>query len=377
MKASVLFLTIVSLTWSMPVDAKNFTLQREIRGNDFFSDFYWWSYADPTKGYVDYLTKAQAQEANLSYVNDQGNFVMQVDHTTLLADNDTVGRKSVRIQSNDLMSDGVLLAKLVSMPTGLATWPALWTCTTDTWPSGGEIDIVEGANNQGPRNLVSLHTQSGCSIPSGQGTVSNRNDTGYSSDSNCDHQPGCSVQTSVNNTFGINFNQNGGGYFAMVRDTVADGAGISVYFWPMSATGESLPSALSYPALAYLQTDTNVTSSAYTTQSALWSTPIAHFPNLNSSCAMQNYFEPHQIIFDITLCGTWAGETFQYVSNLGNITCEEYVRDNPTAFEDARFEVEYIRVYGTDSASRIALPFSTAAISLSLSMLSALLLSLA
>jgi hypothetical protein len=251
---------------------------------------------------------------------------MRVDDTTLLSDQDTAGRKSVRIQSNDLMTDGIVLAKFNWVPQGPSTWPAYWTCTTDTWPRGGEIDILEGANDQGPRNLVSLHTESGCYVPGGQGTSTNRNDSGYSSASDCYNQPGCSVQTSVNNSFGPDLNQNGGGYFAMVRDTVVDGAGISVYFWPGSASNDSLPSALQYPALPYLQTDTNVTSIAYTTQSALWSTPIAHFPNSNSTCAMQNYFEPHQIILDITLCGTWAGATFQSVYGSSNTTCIEYVR---------------------------------------------------
>jgi hypothetical protein len=151
-----------------------------------------------------------------------------------------------------------------------------------------------------------------------------RNDTGYSSQTNCSHQPGCSVSVSAQDSFGPTFNQNGGGYFAMVRDTIEGGQGISVYFWPSNTT--NLPTALQYPALPYMQTDTNVTSIAYTTQSTAWSTPNAHFPNSNSTCAMQNYFEPHNIILDTTLCGDWAGETFQYTSSCPNVTCEDYVR---------------------------------------------------
>jgi len=208
----------------------------------------------------------------------------------------------------------------------ISTWPAFWTCTTDQWPTGGEIDIMEGANDQGPRNLASLHTQQGCVIPGDLGSMTNRNDTGFSGQSDCDHQPGCSVQFSANNSFGPDFNRNGGGYFAMVRDTIAGGDGISVYFWSATTSDDSLPTALQYPALPYLQTDTNVTSIAYTTQSSLWSRPAAHFPNSNSTCAMQNYFEPHQIILDTTLCGSWAGETFGQISSCPNVSCEDYVR---------------------------------------------------
>lgn len=208
------------------------------------------------------------------------------------------------------------------------TWPAFWTCTTDRWPRGGEIDIIEGANDQGPRNLASLHTLPGCAIPAGQGTPTGRNDTGFSNEADCQYQPGCSVQFSSNNSFGPAFNQNGGGYFAMVRDTAVGGKGISVYFWPASASAidDGLPAALRYPALPFLQTDGEVSSLDYTTQSAPWSTPGAHFPNGNSTCAMQTLYEPHEIILDTTLCGTWAGETFQYVSSCPAVSCEEYVR---------------------------------------------------
>jgi hypothetical protein len=54
------------------------------------------------------------------------------------------------------------------------------------------------------------------------------------------------------------------------------------------------------------------------------------------------------------------------------------LQDNPTAYEDARFEVEYIRVYGNkDGALGLPVPSTTAAVSLSVSIFTALLLSLA
>jgi hypothetical protein len=52
MKACALLATLF-LLWSAQLEAKNYTLQSEIRGNDFFSKFSWWSYADPTEGYVE------------------------------------------------------------------------------------------------------------------------------------------------------------------------------------------------------------------------------------------------------------------------------------------------------------------------------------
>lgn len=267
------------------------------------------------------------------------------------------------------------------------TWPAFWTCTTEQWPIGGEIDIIEGANDQGPLNLASLHTDLGCSIPGAQSTL--RNDTGFSSQTNCTDQPGCSIGFSQANSFGPDFNSIGGGYFAMVRDTAIGGQGISIYFWPASTSSQSIPTALLDSPLPYLTTSTNVTSLAYSTQNSRWLTPAAHFPNSNSSCEMAKYYDAHNIIFDTTLCGSWAGNTFQYNSACPNVTCQDYVASewaadeiplhhgcstfflchltgNASAFSDARWEIEYLRVYtdpsdsGTGQLSNSALLASSA-----------------
>jgi beta-glucanase (GH16 family) len=46
------------------------------------------------------------------------------------------------------------------MPQGCATWPAAWTVIEDGWPAGGEIDIIEGVNDESP-NHSTLHTSPG------------------------------------------------------------------------------------------------------------------------------------------------------------------------------------------------------------------------
>lgn len=70
-------------------------------------------------------------------------FVMRADSTSTVAASDP-GRKSVRISSIQTYTDSLLVLDVAHMPEGCATWPAFWTVTADqTWPAGGEIDIVE------------------------------------------------------------------------------------------------------------------------------------------------------------------------------------------------------------------------------------------
>ncbi|PWO01383.1 hypothetical protein FA09DRAFT_335994 [Tilletiopsis washingtonensis] len=327
------------------VAAGNWTLRDDIYGNGFFNAFTWWDYADPTHGYVNYVSKSEARSSNLSYVASNGAFVMRADSSSIPQFKES-GRKSVRLHSVNTMGDGVLVAKIARMPMGCGTWPAFWTCTRRNWPSGGEIDIIEGANDQGPLNLASLHTTAGCSIAAGNTSRS----SGFADKTDCISQPGCSERFSLTNSFGKDFNQNGGGWYAMKRDTRSGGEGISVYFWPSNTSVDALPAAVAAAAGSappYVLTGANATAEDL----AKWGQPAAHFDN-GASCDMSQYFEQHEIIINLSFCGDWAGETFQS-SGCGPQSCSSFVRNNPSAFEDARWEFDYVRVY-TDSAWRKA-----------------------
>ena len=55
------------------------------------------------------------------------------------------GRDSVRISSQTAYDEAVFVLDLQHMPYGCATWPAFWTLSQQgPWPTGGEIDIIEG-----------------------------------------------------------------------------------------------------------------------------------------------------------------------------------------------------------------------------------------
>jgi hypothetical protein len=97
-----------------------------------------------------------------------------------------------------------------------------WTVNQENYPSGGEIDIIEGIN-EANINTETLHTDSGCNIVrADQG--GNMQGDGYC-DNNYSHPPsqyanqGCSViDSSAANSpsYGNDFNNIGGGVYAMV-----------------------------------------------------------------------------------------------------------------------------------------------------------------
>ncbi|CAD6965213.1 unnamed protein product [Tilletia laevis] len=351
------------------VNARNWTMQNEISGSQFFDEFRWWSYGDPTHGTVSYQSESDAIKQNLSYVDEAtGRFVIRADSTNFV-DPSSEGRASVRMHSKEPMGDGLLIAKISKMPVGCGSWPAFWTVTQNTWPTGGEVDILEGVNgvsSRSVRNLASLHTTDGCAIGPGKSD----NSTGYSYQENCAYQPGCSQQFTLDNSYGTGFNENNGGYFAMLRDTAPGGNGISVYFWPASASDSSVPLAVrAQPGSAPRRVITSPQDLApggnNNTQNKLpgktyeWGLPAAFFANTapgatakGAQCQMDQFFDDHTIIINLSFCGDWAGQVWSQTPECSSLapTCDEYVRNNPHAFENASFEFDYIRLYSSQSS---------------------------
>ncbi len=134
------------------------------------------------------------------------------------------GRKSVRLESKDEFNEVLIIADFSHLPsaypTGLiisnqdsacGTWPAFWTADLNNWPSGGEIDIIEGVN-QDLTNHVALHTSSGCTVQGGA-------QTGRFETTNCDANAagnaGCGGYSPSSSSYGEGFNKLGGGVYAM------------------------------------------------------------------------------------------------------------------------------------------------------------------
>jgi len=311
----------VSTPWKL-VEAHN--------GSDFFQGWTFWNAADPTDGTVDYLDESDATAANLAYVNSAGNAIMAVDTTN----NITGNRKSVRITTNSQYSQALWILAAKHIPTGCGTWPAFWT-NGPNWPAGGEIDIVEGVNAY-TTDQSSIHTEPGCNMSSDNSTILGITGTVIGG-TNCaeaeTEDQGCGVLASASNvSFGAPFNNNGGGYYA----SKLDDTGVSVHFWPMDQVpsdilaGTPLPSSWGQPLAAWAATD----------------------------CNPSTFFSDHSAIFDTTLCGVWAGEVWNdsdpaagqeqsCAQMTGYPTCAEYVMAEGSAFSEAYWEVQSVKIYQT------------------------------
>lgn len=187
--------------------------------------------------------------------------------------------------------------------------------------------MIEGVS-LAKQNLMSLHTSANC-------TTAGANETGTLLTANCDqaapnqYGSGCGVQNNATNSFGSNFNAMDGGVYA----TEWTANYIRGWFFPRSAIPWDIQRGYPMPET--------------------WGPPSANF---QGSCDIPAHFKEHNILFDTTFCGDWAGNVWAgdpVCSKLAP-TCVAYVASTPAAFEDAYWQVNYVKVY----KQRKAQPFS-------------------
>ncbi|KAF2224318.1 concanavalin A-like lectin/glucanase domain-containing protein [Elsinoe ampelina] len=309
-------LSLITLfTFLVSSCSAGWVLKDDYNPSNFFSKFSFWTGPDPTHGHVNYVDQGTAT-ANGLIKQRNGGIYMGVDYTNKAPN----GRMSVRLTSNAKYNVGsLLILDIKHMPVGCGTWPAYWTVGPN-WPNGGEIDIIEGVHNQ-DHNAMTLHTSEGCTI--------NQNPlmTGSLATSNCyikapgqwDNQ-GCSVAAPSTNTYGKGLNQIQGGVYAVAWQK----AQIRVWFFPRGAIPADISAANPKPAN--------------------WGKPLSIF---SGGCNIPQFFKDHQIVFDTTFCGDWAGnvwgqsgcQTSQYP------TCQSFVSNNPGAFKNAYWQINSLKVY--------------------------------
>ncbi|KAF8749919.1 hydrolase family 16 [Rhizoctonia solani] len=191
------------------------------------------------------------------------------------------GRNSVRIISKKQWDNHVQIMDVRHMPQGCGTWPAYWTTSsTVSWPSDGEIDIIEGSMTKHPM-LQTLHT----TLVALNLSLVTRPELRLVPTANwqVNSNTGCGVRNPLANSYGPQFNANGGGWYAMERTKTY----IKVWFWPRNSA--------TVPA--------QVKNGSGSINTSSWGTPFAAFVNSN------------------------------------------YVNNNPSAFKNAYWDIAALRVY--------------------------------
>ncbi|KAJ4470257.1 concanavalin A-like lectin/glucanase domain-containing protein [Lentinula aciculospora] len=307
-----------------------YTPIREYSGTDFFSEWDYYGFIDNTTwGNVNYVDENTGTSQGLTYIDSTtGHAIIRVDNTTNIPTATTVNRNSVKITTKDAYPIGSLVVIDVwHIPYGCSVWPSFWMLGTNLlWPNSGEIDIIESINNL-PSNQYALHTTPGCFLPSNPSN-SALVQSGNTISTNCSTGQGCVVGEMKPNSFGSGFAQAGGGVFA----TQLDVSGIYMWFWQRS----SIPTSISQADSSSLM---NLTD---------WGAPTAAF--ISSACNITQYFQPQQLILDITLCGVWAGVPSIYNATGCSGQCIDNVigSGNPI-YNDAYWDISYIRTYLANS----------------------------
>ncbi|KAI2782453.1 glycoside hydrolase family 16 protein [Daldinia loculata] len=329
--------------------ATGYSLTTHYAGQGLLDSFSFFTGSDPSHGFVDYQSKEDALAKNLvSIESDTNNVRLGVDSNNTYSTSDT-GRPSVRLTSDDAFTHGLFIADIYHMPASTCgTWPSFWAFNNQDngaeWPSGGELDIIDGANTA-QRNLYSAHTTTGCKSPSA-------GFTGKQGRANCSptlDNIGCETVSPPSDTtsYGDAFNAEGGGVYALEWDS----EDLKLWHFPRS----TIPDNIVYAHVLGPDPST-------------WGPPQAVFGG--SSCSPDKYFFNMSLVLNINFCGDYAGKIWGKADQCNRLapTCEEFVAGNPDSFQSAYWDINFIDVYQMGPLSDMTIaPLSANATSSSIS----------
>ena len=120
---------------------------------------------------------------------------------------------------------------------------------------------------------------------------------------------------------GTPLNKAWGGIYAMQWTS----SGIKMWFWPRDAVPYNL--------------------FGNTPEPETWGTPTANFAG--SGCNWGTHFVNHRIVIDTTFCGDWGNAVWASNPTCSKkaATCNEYVANNPSAFKDSYWRINYLKVF--------------------------------
>lgn len=294
-----------------------------------------------SQGFVTYNDETAARGSNgrylINYDSTTGENYIGVDYWSIL-DGVTLGaagRGSVRIETEKTYTHGLFIIDLAHMPSSrCGLWPAFWTASNVSYPSNGEIDIIENIH-MAIVNKNTLHTDTGCQLNGNEPPYLSQQ-TDIQNSYNCDDQAtysnfgsqyqyqGCSGTSTDAHAYGDAFNIIGGGVYAMEWTSAA----IKMWHFPATNIPSDITSGSPLPAG--------------------WGQPV--FTTLHGDCNIDHFFKDHRIILNTDFCGNWAGlpsvwkQSGCYDMN-DYPTCQSYVAANPGLYSTAYWSVNSIKVY--------------------------------
>lgn len=300
------------------VPSRHYELRTKFEGAQFFDGFDFYSGEDPTHGAVQYVTREQAAESKLVRVDGAtGRAIVEVDAVSPAGSR----RRAVRLESKLRFTTGLVVLDVHHVPDGNGVWPAFWSFgdAPNPWPNQGEIDIVEGVNGQA-FNQATLHTSTGCQMKAVNEPAAM---TSRYVNRDCNAGSGflgCGTEL-PSGTFGKALNERDGGIYAMEWTE----SQIALWFWPRGAA----------PADAQAGGEPRPET---------WGKPSAYFA-LGGDCPA-SHFTQHKLVLNTTLCGDWAGNTYNGADGAkGLAACEAFVTQNPRALANAYWDVSSIRLF--------------------------------
>ncbi|KAL0951157.1 hypothetical protein HGRIS_007889 [Hohenbuehelia grisea] len=292
-------------------------LEDTFEGKTFFDSFDFFNETDPTNGSVQYVDRAHAFNKSLAYVTDNNKIIMKGDNTSWLPNGQF--RESVRIQGRNKYHTGLFILDLDKAPWGCGIWPAFWTIGDGRWPCFGEIDIIEGVHDN-QHNQVAWHTAPGCTLNTTTNFTGSPVMMNGQPHSDCNGllpgNAGCGIIEWSRASYGPFFDAQGGGVYAMKWDE----DGISVWSFYRAAVPQNIFDGNPNPLT--------------------WGNPVARLDS--SQCDPLRFFSNHSVIFDITFCGDWAGNSYATSGCPGS--CPDRLMD-PTNFINATWIINSLKVY--------------------------------
>jgi len=328
--------TIVFTTAIGCINAGTYQQSKMWSGSSFFDGWEFETIDDPTHGTVDY----QPQSSGLAfYSSATDSVIIKVDTAESATSR---GRKSVRIKSHDSFNEGLFILDTNRIPWGCGARPAFSMLGLE-WPSNGEIDVIEGANNDA-KTTHRLRTADSCDFTdhdtTGLFTGSWTSSPNGDDDRNCwvedpsqRENEGCSV-SAAEGTHGESWTNGGGGVTVLLWSRT-----VGVKIWDLQRSAVPLVFAK------------NTTTVLDAHLEAL-GTPAAFFP-FGSACAADSFLD-NQIVMNIALCGDSVEDVWSSsgcASSTGYSSCSDFVRNNPTAFDDAFWDINWLKVFQSDSPS--------------------------